>query len=89
MGAKGKTTIRHQQMEKGNGEKESMTKNEYEIWSRGQSIGWATSDTKSALTTEDPYFLLRASPEAETFSGQRDGSIHRPSLLPEVMQEPC
>ena len=47
-----------------------------------------TSNTKSALTAEDPDFLLRISPEAEAFPGHRDGSVQRPPLPPDVVQEP-
>jgi len=61
---------------------------EDKICSCGQHIGWATLNTKSALTTEDPDFLLCTGPEGEAFPGQGNGSIQRPALLPNVMQDP-
>ena len=85
MGAKGKTTIRHQQMESRVTRKNPMGESK---GSQGQWVSWATSDAKSALTAEDPAFPLCTSPEAEAFPGHGDGSVQCPPLLPDVIHEP-
>lgn len=50
--------------------------------------GETTSNTECAFTSENPNFPLCTSPETQALPGQRDGSVQRPSLLPNVVQDP-